>query len=80
MQSVQKHSQQKSKTSASFLASIDLNPQMGEIRQTITYHDACHLLHGQKIKQPPRQLLQSIPGLTMINLKESDWCCGSAGI
>ncbi len=63
-----------------FLASIEYNQQMGEIKRTVAYHDACHLLHGQKIKQQPRQLLKSIPGITLVNLKESDWCCGSAGI
>ena len=63
-----------------FLASIERNQQMGDVRRTVAYHDACHLLHGQKIKQQPRQLLQSIPGVTLVSLKESDWCCGSAGI
>ena len=63
-----------------FLASIELNQDMGEVSRTVAYHDACHLVHGQKIKQQPRQLLQTIPGITMVNLKESDWCCGSAGI
>ena len=53
---------------------------MGEITRTVAYHDACHLVHGQKIKQQPRQLLQTIPGITLVNLKEADWCCGSAGI
>ena len=63
-----------------FLAAIDLNHEMGEITRTVAYHDACHLVHGQKIKQQPRQLLQTIPGITLVNLKEADWCCGSAGI
>lgn len=63
-----------------FLASIKYNQQMGEVKRTVAYHDACHLLHGQKIKQQPRQLLKAIPGITLVNLKESDWCCGSAGI
>ena len=63
-----------------FLASINVNTQFGEVSHTIAYHDACHLLHGQKIKQQPRQLLQALPGVTLVDLKESDWCCGSAGI
>jgi glycolate oxidase iron-sulfur subunit len=53
---------------------------MGELPYTVAYHDACHLVHGQKIKQQPRQLLKAIPGITMVDLKEADWCCGSAGI
>ncbi len=70
----------KVKDISEFLASIPCSQQMGEVKRTVAYHDACHLLHGQKIKQQPRQLLQSIPGVTLVNLKESDWCCGSAGI
>ncbi len=70
----------KVKDISEFLASIELNQDMGEVSRTVAYHDACHLVHGQKIKQQPRQLLQTIPGITMVNLKESDWCCGSAGI
>jgi glycolate oxidase iron-sulfur subunit len=51
-----------------------------EINHVVAYHDACHLLHGQKIKEQPRQLLKALPGITIVDLKESDWCCGSAGI
>lgn len=70
----------KVKDVSEFLAGIDWNKNMGKINRVVTYHDACHLAHGQKIRQQPRQLLQSIPGMTLVNLKESDWCCGSAGI
>jgi len=45
----------------------------------VTYHDACHLCHGQGIRVPPRELLGMLPGLTMIPLPESEMCCGSAG-
>ncbi|MCU0317554.1 MAG: (Fe-S)-binding protein [Fimbriimonadaceae bacterium] len=44
-----------------------------------TYHDACHLAHGQKIRQEPRELLRQIPGMTWVELPESAMCCGSAG-
>ena len=44
-----------------------------------TYHDACGLSHAQKIRQPPRQLLQMIPGLELVPLPESEFCCGAAG-
>jgi glycolate dehydrogenase iron-sulfur subunit len=63
-----------------FLVSIDWNREMGSLNRTVTYHDACHLFHGQKVKQQPRELLNAIPGLAIVNLKEADWCCGSAGI
>jgi glycolate dehydrogenase iron-sulfur subunit len=70
----------KVKDISEFLMSIELNREMGLLNRTVTYHDACHLFHGQKVKQQPRELLSAIPGLAMVNLKESDWCCGSAGI
>ena len=46
----------------------------------VTYHESCHLSHGQKVVQQPRQLLRTIPGLRLVELPESNWCCGSAGI
>ena len=70
----------KVKDISEFLTSIDMNRDMGEVQATVTYHDACHLAHGQKIRQQPRSLLSAIPGMKMVALKESDWCCGSAGI
>jgi glycolate oxidase iron-sulfur subunit len=47
---------------------------------TVTYHDPCHVVHGQKIRKEPRHLLGQVPGLSVVELPESDWCCGSAGI
>jgi len=47
---------------------------------TATYHDACHLSHGQGIRNEPRALLAKIPGLKLVPLAESEICCGSAGI
>jgi glycolate oxidase iron-sulfur subunit len=46
----------------------------------VAYHDACHLAHGQGITKPPRQVLGTIPGLTLVPLGENDVCCGSAGV
>jgi glycolate oxidase iron-sulfur subunit len=48
--------------------------------QVVTYHESCHLCHGQKITSQPRQLLKAIPGVKLVELFESNWCCGSAGI
>ncbi|HXU77560.1 MAG TPA: (Fe-S)-binding protein, partial [Methylomirabilota bacterium] len=48
--------------------------------QVVTYHESCHLCHGQKISAEPRALLRSIPRLKLVELPESSWCCGSAGI
>lgn len=46
----------------------------------VTYHEACHLVHTQKISQQPRQIIQSIPGIEFVELPEATWCCGSAGM
>lgn len=46
----------------------------------VTYHDACHLAHSQKITKEPRELLKSINGLEFVEMECSDVCCGSAGI
>jgi glycolate oxidase iron-sulfur subunit len=46
----------------------------------VAYDASCHLLHGQKVSRQPLELLQAIPGVRLIPLPESDWCCGSAGI
>ena len=47
---------------------------------TVTYHESCHLVHGQKVNRAPRTLLQLLPGVALTELPESTWCCGSAGI
>ena len=63
-----------------FLAREPLRGPLHPVRMTVTYHDPCHVVHGQKIRKEPRHLLAQIPGLTVVDLPESDWCCGSAGI
>ncbi|HEY8552091.1 MAG TPA: heterodisulfide reductase-related iron-sulfur binding cluster [Thermaerobacter sp.] len=45
----------------------------------VAYHDACHLAHGQGIREAPRRLLAAIPNLELVELDEPDLCCGSAG-
>lgn len=47
---------------------------------TVTYHDSCHLCHGQGVSRQPRDLLKAVPNLTLKPLAESSWCCGSAGV
>ena len=63
-----------------FLAREPLAGPLGRVNLRATYHDPCHLAHGQSVRVQPRQLLRAISGLTLIDLVESDWCCGSAGI
>jgi glycolate oxidase iron-sulfur subunit len=47
---------------------------------TVAYHDACHLAHGQRVRDAPRELLRSIPGLRLVELADGEVCCGSAGV
>lgn len=49
-------------------------------REKITYHDSCHLAHGQGINRQPRLLLKSLPTIELVELPEAAWCCGSAGV
>jgi len=63
-----------------FIADIKSELKFNPLKSSVTYHDACHLAHTQKITSQPRELLNAIPGLDIRDLDESSWCCGSAGI
>jgi glycolate oxidase iron-sulfur subunit len=63
-----------------FLADVPLISEMKPLNLTVTYQDSCHLAHGQKIKQAPRAVLKSIPGVTYREMPMADVCCGSAGV
>jgi glycolate oxidase iron-sulfur subunit len=65
---------------AEYLDLIGLDTRLGSLEVKVTYDDPCHLLHGQGIKAAPRNLLRAIPGLQLVELREADRCCGSAGI
>lgn len=49
------------------------------LRGRVGYDDPCHLVHGQRVREEPRQLLRAIPGIEFIEVEEADRCCGSAG-
>jgi glycolate oxidase iron-sulfur subunit len=63
-----------------FLAETNMPLSLNAVSQSITYHDACHLAHTQKITEQPRKILKSISRDNYIELEEASWCCGSAGI
>jgi glycolate oxidase iron-sulfur subunit len=64
-----------------FLASIEtLQPFRRAVRRDVTLQESCHLVHGQRIKDAPRNLLVSIPGLELRDMAHPDLCCGSAGL
>jgi glycolate oxidase iron-sulfur subunit len=63
-----------------YLHALGARPMTTPLNVRVTYHDACHLAHGQKITSAPRALLKAIPGATFVELADSDLCCGSAGV
>ena len=63
-----------------FLAGLPPRAARHPIRARVAYHDACHLAHGQGIRQQPRALLAAIPGVTLVEIADGEQCCGSAGI
>jgi len=63
-----------------FLGALGLCTPLKAIAARVTYQDSCHLLHGQKIREAPRQLLRAIPGLEFAELPFADICCGSGGV
>ncbi len=70
----------KSKDITVYLDSLDLPPPPNPGRKiVIAYHDACHLAHAQGVREAPRRLLRSIPGVELVDLPDADICCGSAG-
>ena len=60
---------------------VELGPVAPEhpLPLKVTYHDACHLCHGQQVRSQPRTLLSLIPGVELVGLEESELCCGAAG-
>jgi len=71
---------EKTKDVMEFLSDIGLQGNLKDLSVKVTYQDACHIGHAQRIKEQPREVLKEIPGLELIEMPESDLCCGSAGI
>lgn len=65
---------------SAYLAQIGLQPPKGfDQPVTVAYQDACHLYHAQGIYDAPRDLLEDIPNLTLVPIRDEGMCCGSAG-
>ncbi len=62
------------------LAELDPRAERHELPVRVAYQDACHLGHAQGIRDAPREVLRSIPGLELAEPAEQAICCGSAGI
>jgi glycolate oxidase iron-sulfur subunit len=63
-----------------FLAEAGLPEPVREVKVRVTYQDACHLAHAQRIVKQPRDLLRAVPGVEFVEMPHADICCGSAGI
>ena len=63
-----------------FLDHLGMVAPLGDVPLRVTYQDSCHLLHGQKIGEAPRRLIQSVPGIELVEMRLADHCCGSAGV
>ncbi len=63
-----------------FLYEIGFKKPEVELNLIVTYHDACHLAHTQGITLQPREIIKALNGIKFVEMNESTWCCGSAGI
>ena len=63
-----------------WLTEVGLPEPERELKVRVTYQDACHLAHAQKVKKQPRDLLKSLPGIDWVEMRHADICCGAAGL
>jgi glycolate oxidase iron-sulfur subunit len=62
------------------LAALPARAARHPLRARIAYHSPCHLGHAQRLQDPPRALLRSIPGVELVEVPDGEQCCGSAGV
>jgi glycolate oxidase iron-sulfur subunit len=70
---------QRARDALALMGELGLPPATGALPHTVAVHDPCHLAHGQGVRAPVRMLLAAVPGVRLVELAESDICCGSAG-
>jgi glycolate oxidase iron-sulfur subunit len=63
-----------------WLAEIGLPAPKRDVKLRVTYQDACHLAHAQRIKKQPRDLIRSVPGVELVEMRHPEICCGAAGL
>jgi glycolate oxidase iron-sulfur subunit len=63
-----------------WLAEVGLPEPTREVRLRVTYQDACHLAHAQRIRKQPRDLIRALPGVELVEMRHPDICCGAAGL
>lgn len=62
------------------LDAAGLVPPRRPLDLSVCYDDPCHLVHGQRVKEAPRRLLEAIPGVRVLPHEDPTSCCGAAGI
>jgi glycolate oxidase iron-sulfur subunit len=63
-----------------WLAEVGLPPAEREVKMRVTYQDACHLAHAQRIRKQPRDLIRALPGIDFVEMRHPEICCGAAGL
>lgn len=63
-----------------FLSGRTPEASLNPVNKTVTWHDPCHLGRGQGLSKTAREVLRSIPGLTLVEMKNADRCCGFGGV
>ena len=63
-----------------FLIETGVRRPEGSVRRRVAYDAPCHLIHAQRIGKAPLDLLQAVPGLTIVPLRGFEGCCGGAGV
>ncbi|PYX90426.1 MAG: hypothetical protein DMG67_12820, partial [Acidobacteria bacterium] len=61
-----------------YLAQLGIKAPKKKINRRVTYQDPCHLVHGQRLRNPPREILKLL-GADLVEMQHADICCGSAG-
>jgi glycolate oxidase iron-sulfur subunit len=70
----------KVKDATELLGGLEPRAERHPVPMKVAYHDACHLAHAQKVRSQPRELMSGIPELELVEPREWELCCGSAGI
>ena len=63
-----------------WLADVGLPAPDRDVKMRVTYQDACHLAHAQRIRTQPRDLIRAIPGIDFVEMRHPEICCGAAGL
>ena len=62
-----------------YLVDLPFVPPTGRVEKRVTYQDSCHLANAQRVTDGPRAILNSIPGVDLVEMERSDVCCGAGG-